>query len=247
MPLANDGMEVQGQDTAAYSVDSLPPLYYDGPNIVNEYKVVPGVCILPVAEEPPDDTSELKDWSPVVKLRLHSAFRVRNASFRAMKQNAPPILPSPVDTGAFIFTGGNLTFNNTYVNNGQFNWNCSTEFTYVENCVSRNEDGYVLGTPPFFYPSQADAARAVGGSPQVDSPGAIGYAGPDAKTGWTYQTQLGPGGYNIISYFPGAFFNDQLMNAALSPSAGGSGGYTAPPQYDQGFDPYLSGGGGNYT
>lgn len=247
MPLADDGMQVQDSEMAIHSVDAFPPLYYEGPSIVNDYKVVPGVCIIPVAEAPPQAAADLKDWSPVVNLRLHSPFRIRNATFRATKQNAPPILPSPSDTGAFIFTGGNLTFNNNYVNNGQFNWTCVTQFTYVENCVSRNEDGYVLGTPAFFYPSQAEAAGATGGSPQVDSPGAIAYAGPDAKTGWTYQTMLGAGQYNIVSYFPGSFFNDQIMNAALSSNADGSGGYTPPPQYAHGYDPYHENGSGGFA
>lgn len=205
---------LQAQDQAG------PPLYLEGPSIVNTYQIEQGVCILPLAEDPPTDPTKLAAWSPVVVLRLHSPYRIRTAKFAAKKNLTPPVIPSPSDTGAFVFVGGNLAFTNVINPAGGHDWTNQTAYVYVENCVSRTEDGFVLGTPGFTYPSQYDNARLVGGTPQVDSPGAIAYAGEDAKIGYYLSRNetlaMSIGLYNTISYFPGTLFNDGLMNGSLT-------------------------------
>lgn len=217
MPLANPPASSSTPSEAIYTQDQSPPNYLEGPGIVNEYRIVSGVCVLPIAEEPPTELNELKEWSPVKQMKLHSDYRIRTAKFSATKQNGTPILPFPGSTGAFIFTGGSLAFTNVYVDGQQYNWTCETVYKYIENCVSRNIDGYVLGTAPFLYPSQMESAAM--GTVGVNSPGAISFAGADAKSGWATQAVVGPNGYNVISYFPGMFFNSEMMNSGVVQTA----------------------------
>ncbi len=213
---------------SVFTQEQVAVNYLDGPTFINEYDLVEGVAILPVAESPPDNPSELQNWSPVVRIRLHSPYRIRTARFRALKQNGPPVLPGPGDQGAFIFTGGSVLFNNVYVKNGVFNWDCTATYQYVENCVSRTIDGFVLGVPAIPYPVTEGLLSVIGGvlggagigGFAVPSPGAIAYAGDQAKIGWTSQNTLGPDLYNYPTFFPGVFFNDGLMNASLSSTSG---------------------------
>lgn len=198
-------------------VGAIGELYLDGPKVINNYRIEPGICILPIAESPPEDPTELAAWSPVAVLRLHSPYRIRTAQTKTKKNNAPPVLAAPGDTGAFVFTGGNLEFTNVLNGDQNYDWICGVEYTYVENCVSRTVDGFVLGIPGFLYPTQTENALAIGGSPSVPPFGAIAQAGQDPKIGYV-QAQAGPNGYNTISYFPGLFFNDELMNGSLGPT-----------------------------
>ena len=194
--------------------------YLHGPGIANTFQIVEGVCILPVAEAPPDTVDEMAQWSPVAVIRLHSPFRVRKSAFAATKQTRPPVLPAPGSEGKFEFIGGHVDITN--VSNGpSFNWKCRTSYTYVENCISRTMDGFVLGMAPFLYPTQEQGAMtgtpptpsngSTGSNPSI---GAISEAGDDAKRGW-WDSQYGPNNYTGMSYFPGLFFNAELNNGGI--------------------------------
>jgi len=226
-------------DPPVFTQEAAAVNYYEGPSFANDYEIVEGVMVLPVAESPPESPSDLKSWSPVVKIRLHSPYRIRTSKFSAVKQNGPPVLPGPGDQGAFIFTGGSLAFSNVYVQDGVYNWNSVVVYQYVENCVSRTIDGFVLGTPAVPYPttmmdfslstfSGSPGFAGGSGSPTINSPGAIAYAGEQAKTGWLNQA-VGPDLYNFPSFFPGVFFNDGLMNGSLT-AVSGSGSPPPPMQ-----------------
>lgn len=201
-------------------------LYPGGVDIENNYEFHPGVCILPLAEDPPTDPEALKTWSPVVKLQLHAPYRVRRQRYAVQKQNNPPVVPAAADTGKFLFVGGSLSvingLNGTLAN---FDWIVSTEYTYVEDCVSRNEDGFVLGAPPYETMIESANAQQFGGlqsnlptemGPQV---GAVAAAGTEAKVGWIMsqslfaQTSTIQGyGYNCRSFLPGKFLDDDIAN-----------------------------------
>ena len=190
-------------------------LYKTGFGTRNDYEFHPGVCILPLAEEPPTDPTELASWSPVVVLRLHAPYRERRYSTTTVKTNNPPVTQAPVDTGAFVFTGGTMSLtmrmNSTQAN---FDWNVVTDYFFVEDCVSRPADGLVLGIPPFTYNVQAENAQGGGGL--APSLGAISGAGPDALIGYAMGEAAdlnGTWGYNTPSFYPGDFFNSNLANA----------------------------------
>lgn len=198
--------------------DLQQPLYDGGASIVNDYVLDPGVCVLPLAEDPPTSDGELATYSPVVILRLHAPYRIRRMSYAARKQNNPPVVPTPDDTGKFIFLAGSITFTNG-LNAGyaNYDWQVNAEYVFVENCVSRTEDGFVLGSPPYNTNVEGQNANDYpSGKPTI---GAISEAGMDALVGWrmmdTISPELNQGlyAYNNRSYFPKSFFSDDMVNS----------------------------------
>ncbi len=145
---------------------------YDRLGNQNTYVMVPGTCVLPVAEEPPTDETALAAWSPVVVFDLHAPYRIRKLSNLAEKKNNPPVVPAPGDTGSFVFLGGSLTVvpvvNNTFSN---YDWVVQSEYAYVENCVSRVEDGFVLGGLPYQAAATPINLEQYGGTPPADRRG----------------------------------------------------------------------------
>jgi hypothetical protein len=128
--------------------------------------------------------------------------------------------------GKFVFVGGGVSFVNAMNTSlANYDWLVTTEYTYVENCVSRSEDGFVLGSPPYDTVIEEQNAAEFAGiysalSPPPGGPkiGAISEAGQEAQVGWimgnrTEQTNpLGLYGYNNRSFFPGQFLDDDLVN-----------------------------------
>lgn len=209
---------------------------YNGIGQSNEYSLVTGVCILPLAEDPPTDPEELANYSPVIIARLHAPYRIRKYNSIAPKQNNPPVVPSPIDQGAFIFTGGVIQFVTKLNNTGlAYDWIVNTGYTFVENCVSRLEDGFVLGSV-MPYTTNSDQAGISAYGQTTPTIGAISSAGPNAIAGYNLGNLIAPltddngppqsGGssdnlntgmspnwiYNLGAFFPGNFFNDQLVN-----------------------------------
>lgn len=193
--------------------------YPRGVGTVNNYTVVPGACILPLAEDPPTEETELQTYSPVVVLRLHAPYRVREVVYDTKKNTNPPVLPSPADAGAFVFTGGTLMFvPHLTTDITTMKWDVLTSYTYVENCPHRVEDGFVIGSPP--YPDRiSNMNKTQYGVPPGPQVGAIAQAGQDALVGWQMDQvvvvpNLGTGAwiYNAEAYFPGSLFSDSLVN-----------------------------------
>lgn len=209
-------------------LDAQPDLYENGIGKFNEYRLEPGVCILPLAQEPPTNQSELADWSPVVELHLHAPYRVRRVRYISDKVNNPPVLPSPTSQGAFIFTGGTLsivTALNTSLAN--FNWTVDADYEFVENCVSRIQDGFVLGSYQVPMAMAKENARDLGlnlfsppgQSASTGGIGAVAQAGLDARTGYLMGEQINfyaSWGYNQDAFLPGTLFNDRIVNGDLS-------------------------------
>lgn len=198
--------------------DVQAPLYKNGADVKNEYEMDPGVCVLPIAQDPPTSAGELSTWSPVVVLRLHAPYRIRKVRYDITKTNNPPILPSPQDAGKFVFVGGSIEFstaaNGTLVN---YDWSTVAQYTYIEDCVSRVQDGFVLGRVPWNDPTAGTNAIYYGQGPNPQI-GAVSQAGVDALAGYNMGISLltgissGAWGYNQDSFFPGTLFNDQFVN-----------------------------------
>lgn len=199
-------------------VDNTQADQYDGLGVVNSYEFRPGVCILPLAEDPPTSESELRTYSPVVVARLHAPYRVRKATYNAAKKNAPFPLPSPADTGSFVFLGGAVVLtNNLNATFRTFDWSGGSEYLFVENCVSRPEDGMVLGIPPFNWLSSSINAQSGYSAPPI---GAVSHGGKDVLVGYTQGQQMEGNqgglkdvwGYNTPSYYPGLLFYSDMLN-----------------------------------
>lgn len=197
-------------------------LYPNGEQILNDYVLEEGVCVLPVAEDPPSyESGLLATWSPVAVLRLHAPYRIRRARYKADKQNNPPVLPATGNAGAFVYLGGTVGITNalnpTFRN---FDWRVQTEYVYVENCVSRIQDGFVLGNPGWTWNTSYENRQTPPSAP-APTVGAVASAGPDAVIGYkqgivalqnSFTSSLG-WGYNTASYLSGVFFCPGLTNA----------------------------------
>lgn len=205
----------------------------------NEYTFVSGLCVLPLAEDPPTDPAELADWSPVVVVRLHAPYRIRNFSTLVEKEKNPPPLPAPQDTGAFVFLGGSITivtnFDNTFRN---YTWDAAASLQFVENCVSRPQDGLVLGTLPYAETVNRENVVNYGTSlhPLVEGQvtytpsGALKQAGAPVKAGHNMGVAIVSNpvtgelvnngwGYNNATFYPGVLFYSDLPNGG--PTAAG--------------------------
>jgi len=205
-----------------YPDDRLQLENYQHYGSQNDFQLMPGVCILPLAEDPPTNDSELVGYSPVVIARLHAPYRIRKYNYNTNKVNNPSPIPQFGDSGKFVFIGGTIsvgnTLNTTYSN---FDWEAGVEYIYVENCVIRSQDGLVLGTPPFSQLTSQINAQNYPNQPPLPAIGAISYAGLDSVLGYwqginiaTPASQLNPvWGYNVSSFFPGQLFYNDLINS----------------------------------
>lgn len=209
-----------------YPDDSLQLQNYQHYGSQNDFIIEPGVCILPLAEDPPTSPDELVGWSPVVIAQLHAPYRIRKYTSNCDKSNNPPPTPNFGDSGKFIFLGGTIsignTLNATYSN---FDWETGVEYTYIENCAIRSQDGLVLGTPPFSQlTSQINAQNYPNVAP-LPAVGAISYAGLDSLLGYWQGVAIAnpsPGaggalnpiwGYNVSSFYPGQLFYSDIINS----------------------------------
>lgn len=225
MPTSQSSTELKNADAQLNS-------YPAGVDQSNIYTFEPGVMVLPVAEDPPTDLAALKTWSPVDVVRLHAPYRFRRVSMNTQKQNNPPVIPTPADTGSFVFVGGAIglttSLNQSFRN---FDWTAVTEFMFVENCVSRPQDGLVLGTGPYQWDMTAVNSMYYGLPPQSSVIGAVANAGIAALSGYQMGSMIDPaagtfGGaagyaYNEPSFFPGTFFSDDLLNGGAAVFTGG--------------------------
>lgn len=205
---------------------------YDRCGNTNEYTFNPGVCILPLAEDPPEDSTELAAWSPIVSLRLHAPYRIRKFFQLGEKSQNPSPIAAPGDTGKFIFIGGTLTvttnLNTTSVN---YDWSTGCSYLFVENCTSRdtdgNELGLVLGTTPVNTFTDYLNANQYGYSPP--ELGAVADGGRSARTGYHMGQSIVTGtgelnnvwGYNQPAFYPATLFYDDLANGGQPFSEGG--------------------------
>lgn len=197
-------------------------LYTNGSLTVNDYEFHPGVCVLPVCEDPPSvaDPATNRAFSPVEVGRVHAPYRVRNYKNHSVKQQNPPVMPTPASVGSFVFLGGSLGVANGLNSTGQrFDWEAAAEYTFVENCVSRPADGLVLGSPPYSLISQFENLVAVGLPPQSQLVGAVASAGSDVKVGYQQAAAQAAAissddawSYTTCSFFPGQLFDPNMAN-----------------------------------
>jgi hypothetical protein len=202
---------------------------YDGTLQANDYTLMQGVCVLPLAEDPPTDPTLAANYSPVVVARLHAPYRIRNYNSCSTKRNNPPVAPAPIDQGAFVFIGGDLQFVTKPNNTGlTYDWTVNASYTFVENCISRLQDGFVLGTAMPF-PTDSDIYGIQNYGSFTPTIGAIAKAGPNAIAGYNLGNLIAPiptignqtavptgmyyaWSYTLSAFFPGNFLNDQLAN-----------------------------------
>lgn len=199
--------------------DEQQAFEYNGVRWQNTYSVAPGVCVLPIAEEPPEDPT---GWSPVVVLRLHAPYRIRRANYVASKKNNPPVVPGMNDTGSFVFVSGSTTITNVLNTTCRnYDWGVASELLFVENCVSRDSDGFILGSQPFELITTDMNAGTFGFSPPDN--GAVAHGGKGATVGYnqgrsiayTSGTLRDPWAYNTAEFFPGTLVSEDMANGGV--------------------------------
>lgn len=193
--------------------------YEQGYDSTNVYRTRPGVCVLPLAEDPPTTPEELYSYSPVVALRLHAPYRERNNVVKVNKDSAPPILQAPVDVGSFKFLGGETLVHNTLRQDQLgFDWQAVTDYRYVELAVPLPSDGLVLGTPPWTWP-QVTQAVAAGVVPAYPVTGSVATAGGQVLYAKGAGDDINPSNgaytYQFPTFYPGTFFNYYLANGGV--------------------------------
>lgn len=191
---------------------------YDVVERQNDYDIKEGLFALPVAEEPPTDPGELAEWSPVQCVRAHAPYRIRKVTFIHQKTGNPPSVPSPISAGAFNFLGGMVAFDTPRPNLSMcsFDWRVGGEYLFVEDCVSRPGDGFVLGNNPF--PTTMDVDNNKHYAPAELDIGAVAYAGENARRGYTQSQEIRMETnwlYNNTSYFPGDLLNEEAVNGEV--------------------------------
>lgn len=183
---------------------------------LDEFELVEGLFALPVAEAPPTDPVLLAAWSPVVLVRAHAPYRRKTVHFKGRKTGSPPMLVKPASTGALAFVGGTLAYQQPQSDTSLTGliWEGSGSYTFIENCRSDPDDGFVLtGTPWITYNQQQTLTQGADYRPVY---GAVAQAGVDARAGYGASLQLNLNSsnytYTVATYVPGLFFSSGMLN-----------------------------------
>lgn len=218
---SSGGSSSSGSSGPYTPADHKQSLRYGKYGLLNTYDIKSGLFVLPVAEEPPTDPEELKNWSPVVVVRAHSDYRMRHVAFDAEKSDSPPVIPSAVDSGAFTFIEGslNLPFPQFGTNPASHVWSATGVYSYVETSGKATPDaGYVIGSLPFMTVSQYDNYMLYG-EPVANTGGAVDEAGGDVRVGNVLQNSVdfstGLYRYDSVSYFPSVFLSEGMVNGQI--------------------------------
>lgn len=176
----------------------------------SEYVYRTGLMVLPVAGE---------GEAPVV-VRIHSPYRERVFEYDIHKENTPPILPSPKDSGPFRFIAGSIAMSVPMQNHSQrnFDWRAKGRYVLVDTATTGDDVhkvGLTLGMTPWVYGTQLQNADIYGGGGIGAAPGAVGEGGFDVAVGnnqaASINTNYALWVYNSPSYYP-PLFNETLIN-----------------------------------
>lgn len=114
----------------------------------NNYQYVSGLVFIPLAADTPVNPTAPPILPKVV--RLHQPYSIRQQSFKAVKDQTPPIIPGPATDGDVLLSS---TFNFPLPNLSDisgpaFLFTLSGSYTYLGAKPYSRETGYVGGTYP---------------------------------------------------------------------------------------------------
>lgn len=185
--------------------------------LTNDYSVYSGKYVLPVAEEAPTDPAELASWVPFDVVAVHAPYRLRVFAYNVDKEQNPPVLPAPEDSGAYKFLAGVYTLPHPSVQtDNSFRWSANVLLTFAEQCASNSDTGFVLGNTVDATQSQYNTAGLGGGvSQNSDAPANVRLGGVGPKVGWVLGNQINlltaSWQYNEPSYFPANLLSSELV------------------------------------
>lgn len=186
--------------------------------LVNDYSVYSGKYVLPVAEEPPQTAAELAVWSPFDVVTVHAGYRLRVFSYNVDKEQNPPVLPAPADSGAYKFLAGVYSVPHPSVQtDNSFRWSAEVLLTFAEQCASNSDTGFVLGHTVDATQSQYNTKDLGGGVGQnLQAPANVRLGGVGPQVGWTLGGQINllsnNWQYNEPSYYPATLLSADLVS-----------------------------------
>lgn len=196
------------------SLDNTQSTLYTEHGLDNNYVLHSGKFSLPIAQLEPPGVSKTNPWSPVAVVQAHAPYRTRQVRFNTTKDGAPPVVPSPQDSGASVFLNGVIHFDYPKINATvqTYSWTVSGDYTFVENVRANANDGFILGDYPFF---NVITSSQSGGSPPQNYTGAVSYASTDVFIGYNAGQQITSlntyYAYSVPTYYPGIFLSSSML------------------------------------
>lgn len=197
----------------AVTLDAAQSDHYRSVGIDNEYTIVSGAFVLPLAEAPPTDAAELQDWTPFVVVQAHSPYRLRTFRYNAQKARTPPVLPAPVTQGAYTFLGGTVSLPHPSVQTDRsFTWDADVTYLFAEGCAHNANTGFVIGTSldAFDIQLQNQNYQSYG-----DAPNNVRQSGVGPKSGWaigkTIDLSNPMWNYAEPSYYPAQLLSAEMV------------------------------------
>lgn len=181
--------------------------------VENEYSVISGKFVLPVAQASPTTDAAKATFVPCVVVQAFAPYRTRKVSYGVMKDCTPPQIPQPTSSGPYTFIEGVVQIPFPSVNTaGTFSWSVGLEYMYIENVYTDHNTGYVLGQTPYVWQTQEDDSQLTTQNP---APVLVNQCGIGPKVGWA-QSQLVDFAqplyqYREPSYFPPVFHSVDLI------------------------------------
>lgn len=222
-------------------LDGYQAELYNAAGMDNEYTILAGVFVIPLAEAVPTDAVELSTWKPFVAVQAHAPIRLRAYSYAAKKERNPPVLPTPGDSGAYTFLGGSVGLPHPTVRpDGSYLWSVSASYLFAEGAASTSESGFVVGGLFNPFRSQLEGPGAASVS---DAPAPIREGGVGPKVGWNLAKGIDLNSpywtYPEPSYFPAQMFSEDMVCGAgeYPPITTVSGDTRFPPPPSPGTGP----------
>ncbi len=194
-------------------MDAAQAEHYQGLGLQNDYQIMSGQFVIPIAEEPPEDAQELAAWSPFVMVQAHAEYRLRRFSYSAAKHRNPPILPKPADVGAFKFLTGTVQLPHPSVQtDGSYTWTANINYVFAESCVSDSNTGFVIGSTLDAFTTQVNNQQY---QSVQEAPANITGSGIGPQSGWgmakNIDTNAPSWSYSEPSYYPAQLLSSDLI------------------------------------
>jgi hypothetical protein len=199
-------------------MDAAQAEHYQGLGLQNDYQIMSGQFLIPLAEDAPTDPEELAEWTPFVMVQAHAAYRLRRFQYSVTKHRNPPILPKPADTGAYKFLTGTVQLPHPSVqSDGSYTWTAATNYVFAEACVSNSDTGFVIGSTLDAFPNQINNQQY---QTTADAMANVSESGTGPKSGYglakTLDTNSPHWSYGEPSYYPAELLSADLVIGPIS-------------------------------
>jgi hypothetical protein len=200
------------------ALDAAQTEHYKSLEMASNYAFHPGSFVIPLAEEVPTNPVEAQSYVPFVVVQAHAPYRLRNVQYNAVKNRNPPVIPAPVDQGAYTFLGGTVNLPHPAVQtDGSLQWGVFVNYLFAEECRSDTTVGLVIGNS---VDALAIQAQNVNFQNYSDAPPNVTGGGVGPKAGWTLAKLINLNSpswsYTEPSYFPAQLFSAEMVGGSTT-------------------------------